>query len=118
VPNESQKNVEKRLGHKMKTRQRASGKGRSGRKEGTTYAARVSLDEQGDGEEEREEEEDGLHLGVVCGTIFSSLPDLFWVVGARMIGAWTANRTMLCLINQTTPSKPADRLFYPRFIPE
>jgi hypothetical protein len=44
------------------TRHRAPGKGRSGGKEGTTYAARVGLDEQGDGEEEREEEEDGLHL--------------------------------------------------------
>lgn len=46
----------------MTTRHIAPGKGRSDGKEGTTYAARVSLDEQGDGEEEREEEEDGLHL--------------------------------------------------------
>lgn len=101
------------------TRHRASGKGRSGGKEGTTYAARVGLDEQGDGEEEREEEEDGLHLKMWCVVlIFSSWPDLFEFVSERVIGAWTANRSFLCIINQTTPSKPADRLFYPRFFPE
>jgi hypothetical protein len=43
---------------------------------------------------------------------------LFEFVGERVIGAWTANCHFRGIINQTTPPKPADRHFYPRFFPE
>jgi hypothetical protein len=35
-----------------------------------------------------------------------------------VIGARLTNRSFRCIINQTTPSKPADRLFNPLFFPE